>query len=214
MKFEDYLPNLEERDNKNENYYEGFGGLENDENEIIMICYDSEKLGFGGYSPEIYRVKNTNNQYQYEKIEDEESLKEMEEFLKSVIGSGSIKDEIDTQNYERSGFDPELDEIMDVAENSNVYITPLPTEVTEDGKGNFQVMNVRGATDGYKNILLDCFNNTEEMAKTFYHEIAHNIFGESEEIAEDKSERWYQKYGNEVLSALDPQYGRRSHSLS
>ena len=172
-----------------------------------MICYDSEKLGSNEYSPEIYRVKNTNGQYQYEKIEDEE-------LLKSVIDSGVLEDKIDMQNYERSDFDPELDEIMDVAENSNVYITPLPTEVTGDGRGNVQVMNIRGATDGYKNIFLDCFNNTEEMAKTFYHEIAHNIFGESEEIAEDKSERWYQKYGNEVLSAINPQYGRRSYSLS
>ncbi|MFB6076112.1 MAG: hypothetical protein ABEK17_03120 [Candidatus Aenigmatarchaeota archaeon] len=212
MRFEDYIPKLEERDNRN--YYPSFGELENEGNEILLVCYNNEKLGSNGYSPEIYRAKNTNYQHQYEKIEDEEFSKEMEKFLKSVIDHGELENVINMNNYEGNDFDPELDQIMDIAENSNIYITPLPTEVEEDERGNVQVRNIRGATDGYKNIFLDSFNNTKEMAKTFYHEIAHNIFGGSEEIAENKSEKWYQKYGNEVLSALNPQYGRRSYSLS
>lgn len=103
------------------------------------------------------------------------------------------------KHFENKERDSELEKIMRVARNSNIYSIPLPPMIKNKGNGYYEVQKIKGATDGHRNIVLDYFLNFHpvEKAKTLYHEIAHNIFGSSESKARRKAREWLEKYGPE-----------------
>lgn len=213
MKIREELENSIDHNSKGENYYspiDQFNG--NQKKDLLGLVYAEKEGRERKYQMDICQIEE--DEGELVKLDEYEIPEKVGKYIENMSQSkethlglegGTYKDPED-QDFPRfrdvtnEDFDPEFEKILGNIKNANIQFVPFPDMVEYSDDGHPMVKKIFGATDGYKNILLDesLKHNPQDLAETLYHEEDHIENGAGEARAERNAEKRLEKYGTKI----------------